>query len=173
MSILTTLGLRAASSTTPPPGSLAASLLLTNWFIAYIVLSTRFIKHKYRLDHNVCPREDTAKYGPEMVKQGKITQSQLDMVKRWEACHLNSMENFAALGISSLLALHAGAPNATINGLMAGYTASRVAYAFSYILITTQGASFLRSFLFWVGNGCNIALMVAAGRVLSARQLVL
>jgi hypothetical protein len=52
------------------------------------------------MDHNCSPREDVTKYGEAMVKEGKITRSQLATVKRWEGAHANCIEGFAMFGVS-------------------------------------------------------------------------
>ncbi|KAF4625543.1 hypothetical protein G7Y89_g12627 [Cudoniella acicularis] len=147
---------------TPP--NLAAPLLLTNFVLAYLVLASRTIKQIYGIDNNVSPREDIAKYGPEAVKSGKITQAQLDRIKRADGAHYNSIENFTVLVASSLIAVHAGVPAQTVNGLMAAYTLSRVGYAIAYITISSKKLSLIRSTFFWVGNISCISLFVAAWR---------
>lgn len=48
----------------------------------------------YRIDDNVAPREALAIRGERMVKEGKITKSALDQIKRLEGAHANSVEHF-------------------------------------------------------------------------------
>ena len=51
-----------------------------------------------------------------------------------------------------------------LNGLMAVYTAARVCYSLAYLLIETERLSYVRSFMFWVGNLTCVRIMVLAGR---------
>jgi uncharacterized MAPEG superfamily protein len=46
------------------------------------------------MDHNSSPREDISKYGEQMVRDGKLTQRQLDKAKRWQAAHANAIEGY-------------------------------------------------------------------------------
>ena len=48
----------------------------------------------YGIDNNFAPREDLAKHGEAAVKSGKITRQTLEGLKRREAAHMNSVENF-------------------------------------------------------------------------------
>lgn len=53
----------------------------------------------------MAPREDLTKYGPQAVKDGKITQKRLDQLKRMEAAGTNSIDGlnfFSACGKSKL-----------------------------------------------------------------------
>jgi hypothetical protein len=67
-------------------------------------------------------------------------------------------------GRRKLLALHAGISNQKLNGLMALYTAARVGFATSYILIESERGSFLRTFFWWMGNVCCISMLVMASK---------
>jgi uncharacterized MAPEG superfamily protein len=59
----------------------------------------------YGLDHNANPREDLSKYGELMIKEGKITRSRLQMIKRWESASANALENYPLFIGGVLLAL--------------------------------------------------------------------
>ena len=83
------LGLHAPDIST---SNHAAGFLLFNWFFTYGILSTRIAKHRYGLDHNVCPREDLTKYGEAAVQAGKLSRTTLDRLKRQEAAHANASE---------------------------------------------------------------------------------
>jgi uncharacterized MAPEG superfamily protein len=160
-SILTTLGLRPS---TQPISSLAPSLLIFQWLHAYIVLSSRTLKQIHGFDNNISPRDDVTKYGQEMIKKGKITQRDLDRVRRMEAAQANSIESFGLLGVSSLLAMHAGVNTGTVNGLMAVYVLARVGYSLAYVLVETRSLSYIRSLMFWIGNISCVTMMVLAGK---------
>ena len=92
-SILTTLGLRAAAGAQQPPNH-AAGYLITNFVLAYALMSTRAGKMSLGIDHNSAPREDLAKYGEPAVQAGKISREALNRLKRQEAAHANSVEGF-------------------------------------------------------------------------------
>ena len=92
-SILTTLGLRAAAGAQQPPNH-AAGYLITNFVLAYALMSTRAGKMSLGIDHNSSPREDLAKYGEPAVQAGKISREALNRLKRQEAAHANSVEGF-------------------------------------------------------------------------------
>lgn len=62
------------------------------------------------------------------------------------------------------LAVTAGVPSETINGIGLWYTLSRVAYGFSYALIESEPWSFLRSLFWWSGNISCITALVLAGK---------
>lgn len=108
------------------------------------------------------------------------------MLKRNEAAHANSIEGFPLFVAGSkcrllhgrlthhtnsrlyvvLLAVHAGVPNETINTIGAWYTLSRVAFGLLYIVVESEGLSFLRSAAWWSGNlSCFTALVLAGKRL--------
>jgi hypothetical protein len=77
------LGLQALTPSSPQPPCYAATAIISNFMLSYVILSTRYIKRRLKFDHNVNPRTDVAKYGEQMVRDGKITKRQLDRVKRY------------------------------------------------------------------------------------------
>jgi hypothetical protein len=77
------------------PQSLAASFLITNFLLAYVLLSTRGIKRYYHFEHNCSPGVDISKDGEAMVREGKLERKVLELVKRWEAAHANAVEGYA------------------------------------------------------------------------------
>jgi len=160
-SLLTLVGLRSTTAAVP---SLASTFLISNFIYAYAILSTRFIKQRYRFDHNGSPREDVAKYGEAMVKEGKLSAKQLAMVKRWESAHANAVEGYTFFVAGVLLGLHAGVPTQTLNGLMAIYSLARIGFGISYIAIESEGKSWLRTMFWWTGNISCITMMVQAGK---------
>lgn len=101
MSAPTTLGL----STSPFSSSFAtpAAFLAWNWFYAYCVLSSRTFKQRYGIDHNGNPRQDIDKYGIAAVKEGKMTQEQLDQIRRVEAAGANSVDGYSVFAVSGEL----------------------------------------------------------------------
>jgi uncharacterized MAPEG superfamily protein len=46
-----------------------------------------------------------------------MSQSTLNMIKRWEAAHANAVENYPLFVAGMLLALHAKLPVGTLDGL--------------------------------------------------------
>ncbi|KAH7117549.1 hypothetical protein B0J11DRAFT_536229 [Dendryphion nanum] len=146
-SLATALGLRGSN-----PPSLAGAYLIFHFMWAYGITSSRTLKQIYGLDHNVSPREDLAKYGSAAVSSGKITQRQLDMLKRNESAHANSYENFPVFVGAILWAHVAGLDNVQINGSALVYTVIRIVYVAVYILVDTPKLSQLRGVCWWIGN---------------------
>ena len=99
-SILSVLGLRATPGVQTP--NHVTSFIIANWFFAYGVLSTRVQKNLYKIDNNVAPREDLAKYGEAAVKEGKIDRRALNALKRMEAASANSIEGFTFFVAASM-----------------------------------------------------------------------
>ena len=132
--LYTTLGLRPnpLDPTSSIP-NLAPYHVIFNFFFAYVVLSARFLKMTCNIDHNVSPREDLTKYGDKYIKDGKITRDQLDLMKRNEACHANSMEHFPVFVGAVLFATVAGVKNEVVNGIGLAYGVARVVYAAAYL----------------------------------------
>ena len=85
--VLNSIGLRQGEGSRCHAGS----YLLWGFIFAFIVTSSRPLKIALKLDHNVCPREDVSKYGEQAVKDGKISQKALKMLKRNEAAHANNV----------------------------------------------------------------------------------
>lgn len=98
--LLTTLGLRAAPGQAVPNN--APALLVANWLLAYVLMSTRGSKIYYGLDNNVAPREDLSKYGEAAVQAGKLSRNTLNMLKRQEASHANAMEGYPLFVAASM-----------------------------------------------------------------------
>ncbi|KAH8805993.1 hypothetical protein F5884DRAFT_467646 [Xylogone sp. PMI_703] len=157
------LKLGFGSSSQAPP-NLSANFLIGHFLFAYGIMSSRTPKQYLKLDHNVSPREDLAKYGPKMVSEGKISQRTLGMLKRWESAHANAVENYTLFVASVLLANHAGVPTSFINGSMASYTVARIAYAIAYIVIDRPALSQLRGMCWWWGNTSCLILLWNAGK---------
>lgn len=80
----------------------AGGFLLWGFVFAYAVSASRPMKIALKLDHNVSPREDVSKYGEQAVKDGKISQKQLKMLKRNEAAHANNVENYPLFAASGM-----------------------------------------------------------------------
>jgi uncharacterized MAPEG superfamily protein len=160
------LGLRATSSGTLIP-NYAPAFLSFHFLWAYGILSSRTLKQWYGIDHNESPRYDLDKYGNDAVRSGKITQKQLDMLRRNESAHANAVENYAffaaAIGFASL----AGVDRRLINRAGLTYTLARVAYGFVYILIEDRLWSQLRGITWWIGNSSCLYLLWQAGSKLN------
>jgi len=163
-SLFTTLGFRAAGIGSQTPANLSAGFLIGHFLFAYGIMSSRTPKQYLKMDHNVSPREDLAKYGSEMVSDGKISQRTLNMLKRWESAHANAVENYALFVAAVLLGNHTGVPAAVINGHIASYTLARMAYAVVYIFIDRESLSQLRGLCWWWGNSSCFSLLYIAGK---------
>lgn len=143
--------------------SSGSSFLIFNFVLAYAALSSRGLKNYLRIDHNVNPREDVATYGERAVREGKITESQLRMLKRNEAAHANAVENYTLLVAAILSAQVAGVNGATINRAAMTYTVARVVYGVNYLLTETRKWSWIRTAAWWIGNGSCFYLLSKAG----------
>ena len=165
-SLATALGLRTPSSPNLPIPNHAPTFVSFHFFFAYCVLAPRHLKQIYGLDHNVSPREDLSKYGDAAVQSGKITQKQLDMMRRNESAHANAIENYILFVGAMSLATVAGVDRKLINRAGLVYTVARVAYGFIYILVDRLYWSLLRSAAWWVGNISCLWLLRRAGRQL-------
>lgn len=166
-SFLSAIGIRAADTLNPSASNYGPYFVGFHFIYAYGVLSSRTLKQWYGIDHQASPREDSAKYGEAAIRDGKITRKQLDMLKRNEAAHANSVENFSLFVASILFASHAGVNVQTINAAGLSYTIARICYGFVYILIDHPTWSQLRGLVWWWGNLSCLYLLWEAGRKLS------
>ncbi|KAJ6000533.1 hypothetical protein N7481_000942 [Penicillium waksmanii] len=167
-SILTAIGLRASDTLNTSIPNYGPSFVGFHFIYAYGVLSSRTLKQWYGVDHQASPREDLAKYGEAAVRDGKLTRKQLGMLKRNEAAHANSVENFTLLVASILFASHAGVPTQTINVAGLSYTLARLCYGAVYILIDHPTWSQLRGLVWWWGNASCLYLLWQAGKNLAS-----
>jgi uncharacterized MAPEG superfamily protein len=146
-SITTALGLRGAN-----PPSYGGAYLIFHFLWAYGITSSRTVKQIWGIDHNVSPREDVTKYGAAAVASGKITQQQLDMLKRIEGAHANSYEQYGFFASALIWAHVAGLPMADVNASALAYTVIRMAYVGVYTFVDTPKLSQLRGMCWWTGN---------------------
>ncbi|KAJ5403538.1 hypothetical protein N7509_003409 [Penicillium cosmopolitanum] len=167
-SILTAVGLRATDTLNTSIPNYGPAFVGFHFIYAYGILSSRTLKQWYGVDHQASPREDLAKYGEAAVRDGKLTRKQLDMLKRNDAAHANSVENFTLLVASILFASHAGVPARTINVAGLSYTLARLCYGAVYILIDHPTWSQLRGLVWWWGNASCLYLLWRAGKSLAA-----
>ncbi|KAK5946407.1 hypothetical protein PMZ80_000550 [Knufia obscura] len=162
-SLISRIGLQTALATT----NLAPYHTMFHFLFAYVFLSSRGLKNYLKIDHNVSPRDDVANYGERAVAEGKITQRQLNLAKRNEGAHANSMEHFPVFATSVVFATVAGVSNAHINGACAVYTAARIVYAVSYLVIERVEHSYIRSLAWWASNVACLNLLWTAGGALN------
>lgn len=167
-SLLTAIGLRAPTPLDSPIPNYGPAFLAFHFLWAYGILSSRTLKQWYGIDHQVSPREDLAKYGEAAVRDGKITRKQLDMLKRIESAHANSVENYSFLVGSLLFASYAGVPSQIINAAGLSYTIARIIYGFVYIFVDSPTWSQTRGLVWWWGNVSCFTLLYQAGKRLSA-----
>jgi uncharacterized MAPEG superfamily protein len=163
MSSPTALGLSAGAGCHVP------YYLMFNFIYAHGFLSSRTIKQKWKMDHNVSPREDVAKYGEKAVQSGKITQAQLNLLKRHEAAHANRMEHWPVLAAATILSIIAKVPNETVNTASLIYTVSSVAYGLAYIFTTDVKYSYIRSTFWWICNLNVLYLFYISGQALNSK----
>jgi uncharacterized MAPEG superfamily protein len=137
-----------------------------HFVFAYCILAPRHLKQIYGIDHNVSPREDLAKYGDAAVKSGKITQKQLDMMRRNESAQANSIENYVLFVGAMSFASFAGVERELVNRAGLVYTISRVVYGSIYIFVDRPFWSLFRSAAWWAGNiSCLWLLRKAGGKL--------
>lgn len=162
-----TLGLRAASSALlDTANNHAPAYLCFHFIFAYGVLSSRALKRWYGLDHNESPRYDLAKYGDAAVASGKITQKQLDMMRRTESASANAVENYAFFVAAVSFATFAGVERDAVNKAGLVYTLARVAYGAVYVLVDHPQWSRVRGLNWWLGNiSCFYLLWKASGKL--------
>lgn len=161
-SLTTALGLNTGATTSWAPAYLAF-----HFIFAYGVLSSRTPKQILGIDHQAAPREDLAKYGEDAVSSGKITRQQLDMLKRNEAAHANSVENFTLLVGAMAFATSAGVDRGVVNRAGLTYTIGRVVYALVYVLVSDSRWAQIRGVAWWVGNGSCLWLLREAWKSLN------
>lgn len=152
-----------------PPPSLASGYIIFHFIFAYGILSSRTMKQYYGIDHNVSPREDLVKYGPEAVKSGKITQKQLDRLKRNEGAHANSVEHFPLFVGAMIWAHLTGLSTVSINGTALVYTVARLVYATVYVFVDRPAWSQMRGIAWWMSNIACLRLFWLGGKALNAK----
>jgi uncharacterized MAPEG superfamily protein len=158
-----TLGLHQLSLPNFTTSSYAPAFLSFHFIFAYCVLAPRHLKQIHGIDHNVSPREDLSKYGEAAVKSGKITQKQLEMMRRNESAQANSIENYVFFVGAMGFATFSGVEHELVNRAGLVYTAARIAYGLIYILVDQPFWSLLRSVAWWVGNISCLWLLRRAG----------
>lgn len=166
-SLATALGLRASPLPNLATPSWAPAYVSFHFFFAYCVLAPRHLKQIYGLDHNVSPREDLAKYGDAAVRSGRITQRQLEMMRRNESAQANAVENYVLFVGAVGFATFAGVERELVNRAGLVYTVARVAYGVVYVLVDRPSLSLLRSVSWWVGNISCLWLLRRAGTKLN------
>jgi uncharacterized MAPEG superfamily protein len=166
----TLLGLSATSPDVHPP-SHAATYLIFHFIFSHVVVSTRFVKRLYGLDHNAAPRQDLEKYGEAAVSSGKISQHFLDQMKRMEAAHLNSMEQFPLFAVSMIWAEVTGLDPETMNMLGLWYTGLRVLYVLAYVLVESEGLARIRGFSWWASNYVCFRVLWLGGKLANAKRV--
>lgn len=103
-----------------------------------------------------------------MVREGKISQKTLNMIKRWGFAHNNAIENYPLFLGGVLIGIVAGVDRGSMNGLMMLYTAARLGYAVAYVVIEGDLTAQIRGLLWWAGNICFLTMMGLAGKKLNA-----
>lgn len=170
--ILALLGLKVnPSDPLAEPGNLAPYHNLFNFLFAYVVLSARVGKMMLKIDHNVNPRLDLAKYGERAVTEGKMTRRQLNFLQRNESCHANSMEHFPVFAAASIFATISGVKTTKINTACAIYTAARITYAIAYLSTERVKFTSVRSLAWWTSNAACIYMLWSAGKVMHGAKL--
>lgn len=147
-----------------------AEFALGHFAWAYLILAPRHLKQYHRIDHQVSPREDITKYGPSAVAKGKLTQRDLDRIKRMDSAQANSIEHLPFFLGGMIFATVAGVDNGVINTCGWVYTAMRVGYGINYVLAETYRWSLLRAAFWWGGNAACGYLWWVAGLAINAKS---
>lgn len=145
----------------------APHFLTANFLLAYIFSSTRGPKIRAGLDNNISPRGDLGPRADRAVAEGKITQAQLDKLRRLQGAHENGIEGFPFVVGAMCMALIGGVDAQTVNKYGLVYTVARVLYTVVYVQGTTRPVAAVRSVLFWVGNITCIRLLWFAAKALN------
>ncbi|KAH0288034.1 hypothetical protein M436DRAFT_81566 [Aureobasidium namibiae CBS 147.97] len=170
-SFLTNLGLTANNSLTPLP-NYGPHFLLGNFLLSYVLTTTRFQKGSYGVDNNISPRYDLeSPRAEQLVSKGKVTQEQLDQLRRIQSAHSNSMEHYTVFTAAVLCAMVSKLDSGMLNRYATIYTLVRAAYFVVYRQNTTKQAAGIRSVLWWAGNIVCIRLFWFAGKALNAHVL--
>lgn len=140
------------SAATGEPKLMLAEYLIANILVSHTLSSTRGLKWLWRIDNHVSPRTDLERSGPRAVLEGRLKQEQLDMLRRNESAHANSMEHFPVFATALILAKIAGLPAADINFVGFWYTVSRVGFVSNYVLSSTLLGASLRPVLWWTAH---------------------
>ncbi|KAI1125806.1 hypothetical protein F5Y10DRAFT_294304 [Nemania abortiva] len=152
------LGLRAASSGGLTP-NYAPAYVGFHFFWAYCALAPCHFKQLWGINHQSLPREDVAKYGEDAVKSNRITPGRLNMLKRNEAEHANSIENYTLLEGSMGFATMAGVNPQIINRAGLIYAVAPVGCGIYYLLVEDDTVALFRTVFWWVGNGSCLWLL--------------
>lgn len=161
------LGLAREDPLVPPP-YFTSRYLIFLYLWAFAITSSRAWKIHYGLDHQVSPREDLTKYGAAAVSKGKITQKQLDQIRRIDSAHANAVEHFPVIASAVALAHIAKLQPEVINSALLTYTVARVAYFISYAYTTSHRLSYLRAVAWWTSGITCLRLFYKAGQALNA-----
>ncbi|OAA45784.1 Membrane associated eicosanoid/glutathione metabolism-like domain protein [Beauveria brongniartii RCEF 3172] len=146
------------------PKFMIAEYLIVNILIAHTLSSTRILKIRWRIDNHVSPRTDLEQSGRRAVLEGRLQQRQLDMLRRNESAHANSMEHFPVFATALILAKMAGVPAADINYFGLTYTLVRIAFVGNYILSSSLIGAYLRPVFWWTANVACLKLIWRAGK---------
>jgi uncharacterized MAPEG superfamily protein len=162
--LATALGLHAGHGI--PVANYAPYHAMFNFIWAHIITSSRALKLRYGLDHNVNPREDVARFGEKAVQDGKITRQQLNRLKRNEAAHANAIEHYPVFVACILFATVSKVPNETINRACAIYSIARIVHTIAYVSVDKWKHSWIRSLAWWISNFSCIYLFWQSGKTL-------
>ncbi|WWC85335.1 uncharacterized protein L201_000198 [Kwoniella dendrophila CBS 6074] len=127
--------------------------------IQTLATSIRFAARRLGFPNNVNPR-DVIK---EMEVSDKIKKHTLDKIKRRQAAHENCFENEAVFIGAVLAGNQVGLATTWMNTMSISYFLLRCIYIYSYINISTQKKTIVRTIAYWASNFCFLATFVKAG----------
>lgn len=161
------LGLHATGQDGLPVANYAPYYAIFQFLWAHVLVSPRILKKIYGIDNPTSPREDLARYGEKAVQDGKITRRQLNQLKRNEAAHANSVENYPVFLAAVWYAMVGGVPNGKINRACAVYTLARAAYVAAYLLTERLEYTGFRSLSWWTESFACFYLFWQSGKTLT------
>ncbi|KEF54051.1 uncharacterized protein A1O9_09846 [Exophiala aquamarina CBS 119918] len=163
----TALGLHTTRTQGLPVAKYAPYYAIFPCIWAHAIVSSRALKIGYGMDNNTSPREDVSHYGEKAVQDGKITRRELNLLKRNEAAHANSVENYPVFLAAVIFATVGGVGNARVNRACAVYTLVRGVYVAAYLVTERRRYSWVRSLAWWAGNFTCFYLFWQSGKTLA------
>ncbi|KAG4030100.1 hypothetical protein MFRU_013g01240 [Monilinia fructicola] len=143
------------SATSPIP-----TLLITQFLLSHIAQSPRLPRRLLHHTSNISPRQDLATYPPTSLSPRTI-----NLLHRWEAAQQNALDNFPIFAAAILFATFKGVDERIIARGGWWYVAVRLAYWGAYVGVERVRWSYVRSGLWWVGNGVCFWLLREGGRM--------
>ncbi|KAF7924373.1 uncharacterized protein EAE98_007424 [Botrytis deweyae] len=135
------------------------TLLTTQFLFSHLLQSARLPRLILHKTSNAAPRQDLANFPPK-----DLSPSTINMLLRWEAAQQNALDNFPLFAAAILFASFRGVSEDTIASVGWSYVGIRLAYWIAYVGTESVKWSYVRSNIWWVGNGLCFWLLREGGR---------